>query len=344
VPLLSPHPPYLQAAYSDLKRRALEQRSVLVGSAGSIAERTVKARQYAYRQYYDAAGKKTQDYLGPSDDPAAQAEVEHVRALIDTAGALTRDARPLLRAGYVGAERRVGAILGALFNHAFFHSGGVLVGSHAYATMLNDLGVRAGSFATHDVDLARGEKLAFERPTSFEAMLGDSGLEILPVPSMVRGAPSTAFKPRGGDRLRIDLLAATRGRDIKAVRVPELEAHATALPLFAPLLEAPVDTVMLAREAVIPVRTPRPEALALHKMLVSRLRRIDSDKRQKDVAQAAVLFAALAERDPSSLRDAYRALPRGVRGKTREGAAPVARALEAEGAEQALDLLRDLID
>ncbi len=64
------------------------------------------------------------------------------------------------------------------------------------------------------------------------------------------------------------------------------------------------------------VRVPRPEVLAWHKMLVSQLRRATSEKKNKDLDQAAVLFAVLAEDAPESLREALDAVPKATRTQT----------------------------
>ena len=341
--LFTPHPLYFQTAFSDLKRQAREQPFLFVGSAGTVSERTVNGRAFYYRQHYDALGKKTQDYVGAVDDPAVIARVADVRAQITTANGLLRDARPLVREGYVAAEPRTSAILAALANHAFFSAGGVLVGSHAYGALLNDLGARAGAHATEDLDVARAIKLALPKNVGFASMLADSKIELLPVRSLDRKSQPTSYKPMGHDRLRVDLLVPTAGSNIKTLPVPELSAHALALPFLGYLLEDPEAAVVIGREALVPVNVPRPEAFAFHKMLVSELRRKDSDKREKDLAQAAVLFAVLAERAPASLEDAFAGLPRGSKEKTRRAARRVLLLLEDDGRARAIDLMKELL-
>ena len=64
--LFTPHPLLLQTAYSELKRLASEQQLLLVGTPGSISEREVKGSRFLYRQYYDALGEKSADYIGPA--------------------------------------------------------------------------------------------------------------------------------------------------------------------------------------------------------------------------------------------------------------------------------------
>lgn len=338
--LFSRYAPFLAAAYSDLKSRALEQSAVLVGTPGSVEERTVSGRKFWYRQFYDAEGKRGADYLGPLEDAAATARAEAMRERIADANALLRDARDLARHGYVRAEPRVSAILAALANGGLFRAGAVLVGSHAYGAMLNDLGVRAAGYMTEDVDIARGGPLDILLPEgeSFETILASSRVPLLGVPGFGRHAATTSFKVKGG-RLRVDLLAAASGTEITVKPVPELRSHAAGLPFLKYLLEDATLGVVLGKENVTPVRLPRPERMAWHKMLVAALRGVTRDKRAKDLEQAATLFAVLSVDDAESLEEARAALPRGARGPIKRSAARVAELLVAAGNERAVEML-----
>src|SRR5262249_17888182 len=101
--------------------------------------------------------------------------------------------------------------------------------------------------------------------------------------------------------------------------------------------------VILGRSAVVPVKVPRPERLAWHKMLVSELRDRTSDKRAKDLEQAAVLFAVVAEREHGALEEAWRDLPRPARARAKTAAKIVVARLEGAGHAQATDLMRALV-
>ena len=337
--LFSSHPPAMQVMFSDLKRQAGEQTSVLTGTPGSLSRREVNGRWFWYRQYYDAEDRKAADYVGAADDEI-EPRIAALRARIATANELLASARLLARAGYVRVDARTDAILAALSNHALFRAGGMLVGSHAYGALLNDVGARAAGFATEDVDIARDRALDLGDSKTFAEMLTDSRVTLHPVPSLDRAVPSSSFK--GPNRLRVDLLVPTRGDAVKVLEVTDLKAHATALPYFAYLLADPLDTVVLGRSAVIAVKVPRPERLAWHKMLVSELRHRENDKRQKDIDQAAVLVAILAEREPGALEEASRELPSGARSKVRAAAAKVIERLASTGHDRAAETLRGL--
>ena len=341
--LFTKQPLALQTAFAELKRQALEQPVLLIGSPGSVVVRTNAGRRFFYRDYYDPTGKKAGDYIGPEQDPAAEARAAAVREQIILANALVEDAALLVQNGYVRVEPRTGAILAALANNGLFRAGALLVGSHAYGALLNDLGARAAATGTEDVDVARGRRLSLsEDAKSFEEMLRDSRVPLHPVPQLDRKMPSTSFKPPGRDRLRVDLLMPTDGGGIKTLSAPELEAHATALPWLRYITDEPLPGIVIGRSAMVPVNLPRPERLAWHKMLVSQIRHETSEKAPKDVEQAATLVAILAEAAPESLEAAFTAVPRGAREKTKQGARRVLDRLKTTKHEQAGELLRSV--
>lgn len=107
----------------------------------------------------------------------------------------------------------------------------------------------------------------------------------------------------------------------KVLAVRELRTHAMGLPHLRYLVAKTVEGLAMGRHGVVPGRIPRPERLALHKMLVSQLRAATSDKRMKDIEQAAVLVAILTEQAPTALAEAFAAVPRSAIEKTRRGAA-----------------------
>lgn len=345
MPLFTRHPTRLQTAYSELKRRALEQPIVLTGTPGSVGVRAVSGRGFYYRQFYDALGKKRAEYIGARGEAKAEARAGAVREAVGLASALVKETRALARDGYVRVDGRAAAVLAALANRGVFRGGAVLVGSHAHGVLMNELGVRGPAFRTEDVDVGRGRPLtlALGPEESFETILAESFVPLLPVPSFGRGGPSTSFKTRGVDAFRVDLLAPARGADVTTLEVPELRAHAAALPYLAYLLREPLVGVALGREGVVPVNVPRPEAFAWHKMLVSQLRGETRDKRAKDLEQAAVLVAVLVEDEPDALHAAFEALPRSARSATRTGATRVMALLDQAGHSRAVGVVREIV-
>lgn len=342
--LFSKQPMALQTAFAELKRQALEQQVLLIGSPGSVVVRTTSGRRFFYRDYYDPNGKKAGDYIGPEDDPQAKLRADAVREGIGVANGLIEDSSLLVQNGYVRVDPRTNAIFAALANNGLFRAGALLVGSHAYGALLNELGARAAATATEDVDVARARRLDVETNVkSFEEMLRDSRVLLQPVPQLDHNLPSTSFKPPGRDRLRVDLLVPTSSSEVKVLAVPELRAHAMALPGLRYLIDVSIPGIVIGRSAMVPVNLPRPERLAWHKMLVSQIRHGTSEKASKDVEQAATLVAVLAEVAPESVISAFREIPRAAREKTKQGAKRVLARLKATRHEQATELLVDIL-
>jgi len=202
--------------------------------------------------------------------------------------------------------------------------------------------VKAAAYSTEDLDVARSRRLDVRAGESFANILVESTVPLGPVPGFEHGSPSTSYKVRAGS-FRVDLLMPTSGSDVRTMPVPELAAHATGLPFLAYLLEDPIEAIALAREVVVPIVVPRPEAFAWHKVLVSRLRGATREKQYKDLHQAAVLFAVLAVDAPDAIESAFRAMPRGTRTRTREGIAALRPLLEDAGHERAIEVLETAV-
>ena len=97
---------------------------------------------------------------------------------------------------------------------------------------MNELGCRATALPqTDDVDVARPTRLrlAAVPEGALLAILRETGLPFHEVPELSRGAGATSWKARGS-ALRFDLLVPAKGVPYRAVAVPELRAHVTALP------------------------------------------------------------------------------------------------------------------
>jgi hypothetical protein len=309
--LTTPHERALTFLFSELAGAAEGQPEAFLGSPGSIAERSNDAgTRFWVHRYSDPAGRRLETYLGKSDDPAALARVSALRLRIEAAKSTISSIRVLARAGFATVDRKAYATLASLHNHGVFRAGALLIGSHAYGTLLNTLGVRAVAYSTEDVDIARREKLAIPAATAFVEMLRETGLEFFPVPALRRTAPSTSYAERGGSRLRVDLLVPSSGDDYPIVPVPELKAHAKGLPYLAYLLGASQDSPVLSPHGAVTVRVPTPERFAIHKLIVSQLRRTASAKPEKDLRQAATLIEAVVERFPSAIEEAIDAIPK----------------------------------
>jgi hypothetical protein len=249
------------------------------------------------------------------------ARVADLRDRIEAANATISRVRLLARAGFATVDRKAYSTLASLANHGLFNAGAMLVGSHAYGTLLNAIGVRAVPYATEDVDIARLEALGLAGSHAFLDMLRATGIRFFEVPRRSRRAPSVSFAERGGSRLRVDLLTPSKSDGYSTVAVPELRAHARALPYLAYLLAASQEVPALSVYGAVMVRVPVPERYAVHKLIVSQLR-TKTTMPEKDLRQAATLLEAVADRFPGAVEEALKATPRSAAGH-------IARALTA---------------
>ena len=309
--LTTPHERALTLIFSELERSASEQSEVLLGTPGTLTERTndTGTRFWVHR-YSDALNRRQEIYLGKVDDPEIERRVSTMREMIATANATIARVRLLARAGFATIDRKAYFTLASLHNRGLFRAGALLVGSHAYGALLNGLGVRVAPFATEDVDIARREALAIPGVPGFLDMLRATGIEFFEIPSLDRRQRGTSFKERGGSNFRVDLLVPSVDDNYPTVPVPELKAHAQGLPHLAYLLAASQEIPALSSHGSVMVRVPVPERYAIHKLIVSQLRNKTSSKPEKDLRQAAALIEALVERYPGAIEDAASAVPK----------------------------------
>jgi hypothetical protein len=332
--LFSLHPPSLTTLFAEIETWSAGQPEAFVGTAGTLLKRANAARfEFYAHQYYDALGTKREKYLaGPVGSEEADSSAQRLRNRIDEVKQITASIRLLGREGFQVSDSRTYATVAALHNHGVFEAGGVLVGSHAYGILLNRMGIRAASYSTEDVDVARGERLAFASPPAadFLEMIRGSGIDFVAVPQLdVRKEP-TSFKQKGRATFQIDLLAPGRGQEIGIARVPELNAHALTLPFLGYLLEETQVSVLIAREGCCAVRIPTPERFAVHKMIVAARRGGRNAKALKDRAQASVLCAALAELHPGALELALQGVARSAKKDVRASLGAMRRDLEEQ--------------
>ena len=89
-----------------------------------------------------------------------------LRSRIDDLKSIIPSVRLLGREGFQFVDSRTFATLAALHNHGLYAAGAVLIGSHAYGVLLNRMGLRAASYVTEDVDIARPARLTLLHASS----------------------------------------------------------------------------------------------------------------------------------------------------------------------------------
>lgn len=313
-------------------------------TAGSIQVEKRAAGEFVYRYRYDAAGKRVAEYLGPRSDRQAMARVQRAREEMADQETLAGYSQNLRKVGFYSADNSTVVSVAALFNAGVFGRGAILIGTHAFGCLLNELGVSAAPFPlTEDVDAARARpiEIAALPDGGLLALLKQTGLPFHEVPGLKRGEPSTSFKVRGR-KLKVDLLVPTTGVPYKAIRIPELGAYATGLPFLTYLLDDPINSIMIGRDKLVPIAVPHAGRFLIHKLAVSMLRASsDSAKREKDIAQAAILAAVLAQEQDFVLQEAIAAMNKALHARVKP-AVRRARQLLQPGHPAAAQLLEQL--
>lgn len=318
-----------QAKYQSVKDLAARQEHVLSGAPGTLKQRTQSGNKYWVREYIRADSKKTDEYIG-SASTVSQAEIAKWTARIELGKALAAGSASLRLFGYQRIDRKPAAVIEVFFNRRLIPGGLILVGSHAFGALLNELGIQAPGYKTADIDVARAHRLAVALPEGLglHGVLRETCMNFVPVPGLPSQRPSASFMLPGADPIAVDLLVSGRhAGDI--VPVKELAAHAQTIPLLDYLIGDPIDSIVLSPNQVIPVRIPSPERFAIHKLFSSQSRRGNRDKIRKDLEQAAVLAAALEEETPGRLAEESRKLPREGKAAFKRGAAAAAKLLDA---------------
>ena len=338
VSLIQQFPPALTTLFGTIDGFAKADAPVFPGSPGGVAKRRNQhGVEYYVRRYYAEDGVQKDEYLGLASE--SEEKVERLAVRIAEVKAIARDIQLLLREGFQAADPKTYATLASLHRHGLFAAGATLVGSHAFGVILNQMGFRAAAYATEDVDVARREALAFDAvpEKTFLQMLRDSGINFVEVPALDRRQAASSFKQQGQSRFHVDLLVPSPDSEIRIVPVPELKAHATALPYLAYLLGQTQISTLLYREGCCPVRVPVPERFAMHKLLVSQLRTGRDAKSDKDVFQVAAVLEALGERYPGAIETAFGDLPKSARRHV-DKAAPLVLERLREGSRAAAEL------
>jgi hypothetical protein len=296
--------------YAELVERARTESCLLPGTPGSLALRERPGfGSYWYRRHYDSPGTpQAEDFVCKEGDLETY---EAMRRRIEAAEWSQQQVRNLRHLGMQVAGKDAARVLVEMHNRELFNAGLVMVGTLAFMSWLNELGVKAVASRTQDIDLARRQRLKLVAPISFLEAVKATKLGFFAIPSIPAAAPSTSVKRPGKEGLRVDIL--TSGAELgKVVPVPELDWHAQAIPHFDYLLASPRRAAMLAGGHCVPVYAPAPERLAWHKLYSSTRRANDSAKAEKDLRQAATLLAVLVERDDLGLVATAAAVPKEV--------------------------------
>lgn len=299
-----------QTAYAQLFEATLagELSRSVANLHGSFARKTVKGRDYWYFQFTDLGGILRQLYVGP--------DTEQVRLLVSQSRQsghepllpLARSAIALGCAPLLGRHFRV---VRRLSEYGFFRAGGVLVGTHAFLSYGNLLGVSWGEGSrTHDVDLAHaGKNVTVALPATLQVdthgAIESLQLGLLPIGGLSAVAGATYLNPKDPE-LRLDFLTTLHRGKGKPFEHPQLHVALQPLKFMEYILENVGQAAVFREEGSVAVNIPHPARYALHKLLVYAERKGSFlQKAQKDLWQAAALLECLKARRPWEVEEAW---------------------------------------
>jgi len=258
-------------------------------ASGSIVKSVSKGRDY-FQHRISYAG--TSLSLPLNADSAHSEGWENRRKLVSTlvaAGANVPD----------NPTSKAIELLDAIGCFAFQKS--ILVGSHAFNAIGNNLGVTwDAGFETKDIDLGRMVKVSTEPGHKTVEILLKAGFR--QVPQLNRKHPPTNFIHKNG--MKIDFLTPMIGKpDHTPARLQGTDIHAEPIRFLDYLIKDPQEAVVLTRNGVL-VSVPQAARYALHKCIIYQYRRDDA-KRQKDLLQALSILKVLEESMPHLIIEAW---------------------------------------
>ena len=283
-----------QTAYAELleQTRAFELTNALAGLVGSFHKLTRKRSDYWYFAYRDLDRRVRMVYVGPDED--------RVRALVERFERVRRH-KPLapaalaaLALGCTATMPKHFRVIKRLSEYGFFRAGSVLIGTHAFVTMGNLLGVRWNdAAATLDVDFAHaGRNVSVALPANLHidvhGALESLEMGLLPL-TQFNGKSGAQYRNPSDQELRLDFVtSAVRGG--KPVVMPDLNLALEPLKFMEYSLQGTTQGCIIGRAGACTVNLPAPERYAVHKLIICGERpESERTKATKDLLQAAGL-------------------------------------------------------
>ncbi len=187
----------------------------------------------------------------------------------------------------------------------FSHQKAILIGSHAFNAIGNNLGVTwDAGYETRDIDLGRMIRVSCQPSNDTAKILLKTGFR--EVFSLNNKHPATTFVHKNG--MKIDFLTPMTG---KPTSIPALlqgaGVHAEPIRFLDYLIKDPQQSTIMTRNGIL-VHIPQSARYALHKCIVYQYRR-DDIKRAKDLLQAESILMVLEEAMPHLILHAWDDLP-----------------------------------
>ncbi|MEN1926191.1 GSU2403 family nucleotidyltransferase fold protein [Luteimonas sp. MJ293] len=306
-------PAAAQTAYAELYELVQVAEAVRSPAfvTGTVAYKTVKGSRYAYWAFKELDGRKREYYLGPAG-PAIDAIERARQAGAPALDAVARQAAAAVVQGCIATPPKHYRIVKRLSEYQFFRTGGLLVGTHAFLALGNQLGVAWGAGTrTLDLDFAHagpGGNVAVALPGNLQVNAHNAltSLEygFLPALGGSKGI-SSLYVSEKDPQLRVDFLTVPRRKGREDVYMADLGVSLSPLRFLDYLIERPGQAVLMDRADACLVNLPDPARYGLHKLIVAYERGAAHPKHRKDIAQALALIDWHLERAPHALADAW---------------------------------------
>lgn len=305
-----------QLLYSELLEE-LRLLSIPQTKGLSFVSKTIKGNLYWYAQYAIGAIKK-QSYIGPDSNDLRQL-IDKFKEEVKQASEDRQKAAQLINAlkqtGCYSPLKGEYRILQMLDTMGYFKAGGIIVGSHAFFSYANMLGVsfQGQDLRTSDIDLVPDTSIMVAMPgdqQSLKKKILQSEFGFFEVPKLNHKHPSTSFKSRKED-IKLDIITPMHGKtSSKPIYISSIDSYAEPVRFLDFLLEDVQQAAVIEGEGML-ISIPHPARYAIHKLVVSPRRpSAESTKKNKDIRQSDLLINILREDDPYSLKVALEAATR----------------------------------
>ncbi|MBC7700269.1 GSU2403 family nucleotidyltransferase fold protein [Aquabacterium sp.] len=274
---------------------------------GSFSTKQVKGTRQWYFAFREADQRVRQIYVGPDNDD--------IRSLVEKARAaaplerLKPLAKSALALGCTPAQRKHVGVIMRLNEFGFFRAGGVLIGTHAFLSYANQLGLRWNdSDQTADIDFAQaGSNISIALPANVKAQ-----------PHSALTAMEEGFLPlvqyRKNAEIQIDFLTPRVADNNDPIHIENLDVALQPLRFMEFSLEdVQQATLFDTTGRCVVVSLPAPQRYAVQKLLLIGERTGQfRAKMGKDLAQVASLLNYFIMADPDAIKEAWAdALSRG---------------------------------
>ena len=299
-------------ACGDCRRRSRSN-----AGASTFSTKQVKETRQWYFSFREADQRVRQIYVGP--------DTEAVRALVGRAreSAPTQRLKPLARSalalGCTPTQRKHLSVILRINEFGFFRAGGVLVGTHAFLSYANQLGLRwIESDQTAELDFAHaGRNLSIALPATVRAhphsALTTMEEGFLPI-VQYRGISGASYRHPKEPEFQVDFLTPRVADNDDPIQIEHIDVPMQPLRFMEFSLEdVQQATLFDPTGRCVVVSLPAPQRYAVHKLLIIGERAgAYRSKVSKDLAQAASLLEYFAAVDPQAIRVAWAdALARG---------------------------------